>query len=139
MPPRTAALIAPPGGDRQRWILAMLSCLILTLLTWGTGPSWADPDRSPTLSPDTIQPSLVLAGRSVDEAWEIFHQAALGGTLASPDVQRKIEQALHAARRLFVDAQEAAQVNDRHTVVALVARIGNLVSQIKEDSRRPKP
>ncbi len=117
--------------------------LTLTLaawaIAWGTGPVWAG-HTGPHVHPrDPIQESLYLADKNVNEAWEVFHQSALGGTLASPAIQTKIEQALHASRLLLVDARKAARSNDKRAVSALTTRIEELSTQIKENSRRRKP
>ena len=32
---------------------------------------------------------------AVEQAWETYHDAALGGTLASPEIQTKLEMNLH--------------------------------------------
>lgn len=49
------------------------------------------------------------AEHAVDHAWETYHKAALGGTIASPSVQAAIEQHLHEARALVPRAQTAAE------------------------------
>ena len=85
-----------------------------------------------------MQESLYRADKDVDEAWEAFHQAALGGTLASPAIQTQIEQALHESRLLLVNARQAAQDNDERVVSRLTARIQDISTQIKEKSRRQK-
>lgn len=108
-------------------------------IAWGTGPGWAG-QADPHFHPQSpIQESLYLADKNVEEAWEAFHQAALGGTLASPAVQTQIEQALHEARLLLVDARKAARENDTRAVSSLTARIGEISTRIKEKSRRQKP
>ena len=52
------------------------------------------------------------AEHDVDHAWEVYHRAALGGTVASPALQAQIEQHLHEARTLVTQAQEAAERGD---------------------------
>ena len=108
-------------------------------ITWGTGPARAGHTGRHFHPQSPIQESLYLADKNVDEAWEAFHQAALGGTLASPAIQTQIEQALHTSRLLLVDARKAARENDERVVSALTARIGEISTQIKEKSRRQKP
>ena len=63
------------------------------------------------------------AEHTVDHAWEIYHRAALGGTVASPDLQTQIEQHLHEARTLVTQAQEAADRGDTRKVERLVGEI----------------
>ena len=60
------------------------------------------------------------AAHEVDHAWEVYHRAALGGTLASPASQAEIEEHLHEARTLIAQAHEAAQQGDHHQVERLV-------------------
>ena len=123
--------------------MKVLYCLILSFLAWpiasGTGLGRAD-HAGPHVHPQNpVRESLYRAEQNVDEAWEAFHQAALGGTLASPAVQRKIEQALQESRGLLVDARRATEENDNRTVSALTARIAEISTHIKEKSRRQKP
>ena len=63
------------------------------------------------------------AEHAVDHAWEVYHRAALGGTVASPDLQAQIEQHLHEARTLVTQAQEAADRGDTRKVERLVGEI----------------
>ena len=122
--------------------MKILYSLTLTFIawhvTWGTGLGWAGHAGTQFHQRSPIQESLYRADRHVDEAWEAFHQAALGGTLASPAIQTQIEQALHKSRLLLVDARKAAQGNDNRTVSALTARIEEISTRIKEKSRREK-
>lgn len=117
--------------------------LTLTFMAWsislGVDPVWAG-HAGPHFHPRSpVQESLYRADKNVDEAWEAFHQAALGGTLASPALQTQIEQDLHTSRLLLVDARQAARDNDERTVSLLTARIQEISAQIKEKSRRRKP
>ena len=79
------------------------------------------------------------AEHSVDHAWEIYHGAALGGTVASPDLQAQIEQHLHLARTLVSDAQEAADRGDAGAVERLVGQIkvhaAQAIAGIKEQKQ----
>ena len=116
--------------------------LTLTLawgIAWGTGPGWAGHAGLPVHSRNFLQESLHHAGKNVDEAWEAFHRAALGGTLASPALQTEIERDLHTSRLLLADARKAARDHDKRTVSALTARIEEIAIHVKEKSRRPKP
>lgn len=117
--------------------------LIAAFIAWsiagGTGPGWAG-HAGPHVQPrDSMQASLYRAAKSVDEAWEAFHQSALGGTLVSPALQMKIEQALSESRLLLVEARAAATIGDDRVVFEITKRIGQLAHQIKEDSQRQKP
>lgn len=63
------------------------------------------------------------AEHAVDQAWETYHKAALGGTIASPAVQAEIEQHLHEARALVPQARSAAERGDTRQVQRLVDAI----------------
>ena len=115
--------------------------LIVAFIVWNIagciGPGWAD--HSGTHVQPSMQESLYLAAKSVDEAWEVFHHSALGGTLVSPALQMKIEQALSESRLLLVKARAAATIGDDRVVFEITERIGTLAHRIKEDSQRRKP
>lgn len=117
--------------------------LIVAFIVWSiagdTGPGWAGHAGTHVQPRDSTQEALYLAARSVDEAWEAFHQSALGGTLVSPALQMKIEQALSESRLLLVEARAAATIGDDRVVFEITERIGTLAHQIKEDSQREKP
>ena len=78
------------------------------------------------------------AEHSVDHAWEVYHRAALGGTVASPALQAEIEQHLHEARTLVTQAQEAAERGDKRQVERLVGQINIHTSQAIEGSKEQK-
>jgi len=117
--------------------------LTLTIMVWNIawGPGLGRAGHAgPHFHPRSpMEESLYQADKNVDEAWEAFHQAALGGTLVSPAVQTQIEQALHESRLLLVNARAAARDHDEHLVSLLTARIKEISTEIKEKSRRPKP
>jgi hypothetical protein len=110
----------------------VFSALMLTT-TVLAGP--IDPARHP--HPGHAQ-RVHEAEHSVDHAWEIYHRAALGGTVASPALQVDIEQHLHEARTLLTQAQEAAQRGDKHHVESLVGQIKIHTSHAIEESKEPK-
>jgi len=74
----------------------------------------------------------------VDQAWEIYHRAALGGTVASPALQADIEQHLHEARTLVTQAQEAAERGDDRQVVELCKQVRLHTTQAIEGSKERK-
>lgn len=78
------------------------------------------------------------AEHSVDHAWEVYHRAALGGTVASPDLQAQIEQHLHEARTLVTQAQEAADRGDTRKVERLVGEIKLHTAQAIAGSKEQK-
>jgi formylglycine-generating enzyme required for sulfatase activity len=78
------------------------------------------------------------AESTVDHAWEVYHKAALGGTIASPALQAEIEQHLHEARTLLPQAQEAADRGDNGLVERLVGRVKIHTTQAVEGSKEQK-
>lgn len=117
-----------------------MKTIFLVCLLLGTVPawSWAGPIHSPSESHGSIRDSLHRADHAVDQAWEAFHRAALGGTLASPAIQTKIEGDLDEARHLLMQARDAAEAEDATTVLSLTARIEEMARQIQVDSQRQK-
>jgi hypothetical protein len=79
------------------------------------------------------------AQHEVDSAWEAFHGAAVGGTLASPETQVEIERALHDARRLLVQARQAADRSDATHLAPLLESIHSLSALAVNGSRERKP
>ncbi|HNA27371.1 MAG TPA: hypothetical protein PLI01_11245, partial [Nitrospira sp.] len=63
---------------------------------WTTAIHAGPLDASRHMHPEHVQ-LVHEAEHSVDHAWEVYHRAALGGTVASPDLQAQIEQHLHEA------------------------------------------
>ena len=78
------------------------------------------------------------AEHAVDHAWEVYHRAALGGTISSPALQAEIEQSMHEARTLIAEAQEAAERGDKLQVQRLVGQIKIHTSHAIEGSKEQK-
>lgn len=78
------------------------------------------------------------AEHDVDHAWEVYHRAALGGTVASPRLQAEIEENLHQARTLISQAQEAAEHGDSRQVEHLITQIRVHTIQAIEGSKEQK-
>ena len=78
------------------------------------------------------------ADHEVDQAWEVYHRAALGGTVASPALQAEIEEHLHEARILVTQAQEAADRGDERQVEDLVKQVRLHTAQAIEGSKEQK-
>jgi hypothetical protein len=74
----------------------------------------------------------------VDHAWDIYHQAALGGTIASPALQAEIEQHLHEARTLLSQAQEAVDRGDNGLVERLAGQVKIHTTHAVEGSKEQK-
>lgn len=78
------------------------------------------------------------AEHDVDHAWEVYHRAALGGTVASPRLQMEIEEHLHEARILITQAQEAAAHGDKRQVEQVIKQVRMHTTQAIESSKEPK-
>ncbi len=78
------------------------------------------------------------AEHEVDQAWEVYHRAALGGTVASPKLQAEIEEHLHQARTLITQAQEAADQGHSSQVERLIQQVRIHTTHAIEGSKEPK-
>jgi len=78
------------------------------------------------------------AAHDVDHAWEIYHRAALGGTVASPALQAAIEEHLHEARTLITQALEVAELGDDRQVGRLIQQVRVHTTQAIEGSKESK-
>ncbi|WP_413936438.1 SDR family oxidoreductase [Nitrospira sp. BLG_1] len=78
------------------------------------------------------------AEHEVDHAWEVYHRAALEGTVASPKLQSKIEEHLHQARTLITQAHEAADHGDQRQVEALIKQVHIHTAHAIEGSKESK-
>ncbi|MBX3307027.1 MAG: hypothetical protein KF751_13370 [Nitrospira sp.] len=78
------------------------------------------------------------AEHEVDHAWEVYHRAALGGTVASPKLQAEIEEHLHQARTLITQAHEAADQGDQRQVETLIKQVHTHTIHAIEGSKESK-
>ncbi|MBA5868007.1 MAG: hypothetical protein GDA67_15040 [Nitrospira sp. CR1.3] len=115
------------------FVFGLLFGALLGAATALAGPM--DPARHP--HPESAK-AVHEAEHAVDHAWEVYHRAALGGTVASPALQAEIEQHLHEARTLVTQAQEAAERGDKRQVQRLVGEIKIHTSQAVEGSKEQK-
>src|SRR5574342_693868 len=110
------------GGVQMKHHTTLVLGISFSLILAGAdvlaGP--IDPARHP--HPESAK-AVHEAEHSVDHAWEVYHRAALGGTVASPALQAEIEQHLHEARTLITQAQEAAERGDKQEVNRLVGQV----------------
>jgi hypothetical protein len=114
----------------------VLWILFHALLVTGTVRAGSlDPGRHP--HPESAQ-LVHEAEHTVDRAWEVYHRAALGGTVASPALQAEIEQHLDEARSLITQAQEAAERGDTPTVKRLVGEVTIRTTQAIDQSKEHK-
>jgi hypothetical protein len=115
----------------------LLSGIVLIALL-GALPLQADPiDPARHPQPDKVQ-TVHEAERDVDQAWEVYHRAALGGTVASPALQADIELHLHEARTLITQAQEAAERGDERQVQRLVSQVKAHTTKAIKGSKEQK-
>jgi len=120
-------------NHRTSLVLVILFGWLLGAATALAGP--IDSARHP--HPESAR-AVHEAEHAVDHAWEVYHRAALGGTVASPALQAEIEQHLHEARTLVTQAQEAAERGDKRQVQRLVGEIKIHTSQAVEGSKEQK-
>jgi hypothetical protein len=111
---------------------------IVLIALLGASPLQADPiDTARHPQPEKAQ-TVHEAQHDVDQAWEVYHRAALGGTVASPALQAEIEQHLHEARTLITQAQEAAERGDEREVQRLVSQVKGHTTKAIEGSKERK-
>ena len=111
---------------------------IVLIALLGASPLQAGP-IDPALYPHQDKAQVVHeAEHDVDQAWEVYHRAALGGTVASPALQADIEQHLHEARTLITQAQEAAERGDERQVQRLVSQVKIHTTKAIEGSKEQK-
>lgn len=115
----------------------LLSGFVLIALL-GASPLQAGP-IDPARHPHPESAKVVHeAQHAVDHAWEVYHRAALGGTVASPALQADIEEHLHEARTLITQAQEAAERGDKRQVKRLVSQVKVHTTKAIEGSKEQK-
>jgi hypothetical protein len=113
--------------------IVLVSCLGPSYLT--AGPLEGEGTDHPY---QEVLRTVHQAAHEVDDAWEIYHRAALGGTVASPALQAAIEEHLHEARTLITQALEAARQGDNRTVEQLVNLVRIHTTHAIEGSKEPK-
>jgi hypothetical protein len=111
---------------------------IVLIALFGASSLQAGPIDSPGHAHQDKAKLVHEANHEVDHAWEVYHQAALGGTVASPALQAEIEQHLHEARTLVTQAQEAADRGDEHQVEALIKQVRLHTTQAIKGSKEQK-
>ena len=75
---------------------------------------------------------------AVEKAWDVYHHAALGGTLASPTVQSHMESNLHKSRALLAEAYDAEERGDKKTTENLILKIIQIPHSVITGSQEPK-
>ena len=111
---------------------------IVLMALLGASSLYAGPIDSPGHAHQDKAQLVHDANHEVDHAWEVYHRAALGGTVASPALQADIEQHLHEARTLVTQAQEAADRGDEREVEELVKQVRLHTTQAIKGSKEQK-
>lgn len=93
------------------------------------GPVHSEPLHEHSLPLKGATEMIQVAGHAIDQAWDAFHKSALGGTLASPEVQTTIEQDLQRGRSLLRQARRAHHVGD-------IEKVENLTNQVKSIGKK---
>ena len=93
---------------------------------------------SESLKEKTVGGNTAQARFEVEQAWETYHDAALGGTLASPAIQTELEMNLHQSRALLAEAYDAEDKGDAETVNKVIAEIMRINQKVITESREPK-
>jgi len=75
---------------------------------------------------------------AVEQAWETYHDAALGGTLASPAIQTELEMNLHRSRALLAEAYDAEDKGDMKTVRKIIREIMTIKQKVVNESQERK-
>jgi len=118
--------------------LRVLTYTFILIGLLGSSPLTAGPlEPADHLHQDTVK-AVHEAAHDVDHAWEVYHRAALGGTLASPAMQAEIEEHLHEARTLITQALAAAQQGDERQVERLVKQVRVHTTKAIEGSKEQK-
>lgn len=107
--------------------------LLIAVMTMGASPMDA------LVAPHSDAAHAVQdAEHAVDYAWETYHRSALGGTIASPDVQLMVEDHLHESRGLVIKAREAAERGDRKSVDRYLQEINQHLQEAVKGSTEKK-
>lgn len=128
------------GGQGKREFFLLALWVILGVLSAAVVASPADIlNKKPgaTGNPWSSQ-KIIEARNAVEFAWEVYHDAALGGTLASPAVQSELESELHECRHLLAEAYAAAENKDWNQVNTLHNQILALSHHVVKASQDPK-
>jgi hypothetical protein len=75
---------------------------------------------------------------AVEQAWETYHDAALGGTLASPAIQTKLEMNLHKSRALLAEAYDAEDSGNMEKLNKMIVEIMKIKNEVVTESREQK-
>ncbi|MGD9851772.1 MAG: hypothetical protein AB7T38_10925 [Nitrospirales bacterium] len=119
------------------WSLSLALVVFTTLLTSLGAPALGAPPEAPVQQ--TSADNLIHeAAQAADHAWEEFHRAAIGGTLASPALQVAIEGQLHEVRALLMEARKADRAQQLDSVRTMTEKIFIITHHIVQASQERK-
>jgi len=116
-----------------------LLAVVVLIMTWALGgtPVYGVPPSAPEGQKES-RALIYQSAQATEHAWEEFHAAAIGGTLASPAVQSSIERQLHQARALLMEARKADRAQQFAEVKSLTQQILEITQNIVQASREKK-
>ena len=117
--------------------LTVFLCLIILPWMLGGTPVYGVPPAG-TQEQQEARNLIYQSAQATEQAWEEFHAAAIGGTLASPTVQTSIERQLHEVRSLLMEARKAERDNQYDSVKSLTHKILQITQNIVQASREKK-
>jgi len=123
------------------WEAAMknfIPLFLMLLLFTMSMPTEAEPVRATQETLHEAHQLILDAGQAMDAAWDAFHQAALGGTLASPQIQTSAEQDLMQGRALLRKARKAQHEGNIDVVRSITEQIQKLSREIVVKSLKEK-
>jgi hypothetical protein len=121
----------------MRFVRILISGFLLSGLIGSSIVTAGPLEPADHLHQDSVK-AVHEAAHDVDHAWEVYHRAALGGTVASPALQAEIEEHLHEARTLITQALEAAQQGDDRKVERLVKQVRVHTTKAIDGSKEQK-
>jgi hypothetical protein len=127
-------------GKSMRILASYLTgffCLIILTFVLGGTPTYGVPPGN-AQDQEEARGLIHQSAQATERAWEEFHSAAIGGTLASPTVQTTIERQLHEVRALLMDARKAERANQFDLVKSLTQQILEITQNIVQASREKK-
>ncbi len=116
----------------KKYLAVFILALLLFPLIFPNG-SWCEETMEQRVMNNTSHARL-----AVEQAWETYHHAALGGTLSSPMSQTELEMNLHLSRALLASAYEAEDRGDMKTAHKLIKQSMQITDKVIVESQEPK-
>lgn len=126
-------------NQQETWLHLSAVILLSFILINGFGgtPAYGVPPDV-THAQQEARNLILQSAQATEHAWEEFHRAAIGGTLASPAVQSMIEGQLHEVRALLMEARKAERAEQFGSVKSLTQKILQITQEIVQASRERK-